>query len=408
MNCESNIVPVLTNASPWISVAQAPLSRPFDEGLLDFVNDLSTRLLNDVRVRHYSELVALGYWMRRANLARVIEQAQLKFRDEIPVPRGTVFHIAPANVDTIFVYSWILSLMCGNRNIIRLSNSAPLQLDLLLQTIDACLGEDSHQKIASSVAMVRYEHSDEINQRLSAKCDTRVIWGGDDTVRAIRRAVLPATANEVAFANKMSFCLIDCRFWTTAESSVRKQVAERFANDAYQFGQAACSSPRVVVWHGEPLKSTVADEFWSNVSEASVDFSGELQDVDFVNKLVTANRVAVAVPVKVHPARNNRVTRITFERDRLHEILHSDIHCGGGLFYETTIPSLEYLLPAMTRNIQTVTYAGLTADTLRAFFTAHVCQGIDRVVPMGQALDFSPVWDGFDLFEVFLRHVTVK
>ncbi len=408
MSCDSNIIPVLNNASTWSTVAQAPLTCPFDASLFSFASALSSKLLKDVRVRRYPELVALAFWMRPANLTRIIEQVRLNSRDDLLVPRGTVFHIAPANVDTIFVYSWILSMLCGNRNIVRLSNSAPPQLNLLLQTIDACLGEAAHQKIASSIAIVRYEHSEEINELLSAECDTRVIWGGDDTIRAIRRAVLRPTANEATFANKLSLCLVDSEFWASAETSVRKRIAQRFATDAYSFGQAACSSPRVVVWHGKPLDNAAADEFWSHVLDASTDFSDELRDVDFVNKLVAANRAAVAVPVKVIPSQDNRLTRITFLHDRLHEILHADIHCGGGCFYETTIPSLVELLPSMSRSIQTVTYAGLTVETLRAFFADHVCHGIDRIVPIGQALEFSPVWDGFDLFEVFLRHVTVK
>ncbi len=408
MSCEPRIVPVLNNAGLWSAVAQAPLTRPFDASLFNFTSELSSKLLSDVRVRRHPELVALAFWMRPANLTRIIEQAQLKYRDSILLPRGTVLHIAPANVDTIFVYSWLLSLLCGNRNIVRLSNRAAPQLDLLLKSIDACLRESRHQGIASSVAVVRYEHSDEINRLLSAECDTRVIWGGDHTVRAIRRAVLRPTANEVTFANKLSLCLIDSEFWASAKLQERKQLAQRFANDAYQFGQAACSSPQVVVWHGKTLDDPATNAFWSYVAEASADLSDDLEDVDFVNKLVAANRAAVAVPVKVLPSQHNRLTRITFQHDRMQEILQADIHCGGGIFYETTIQSFEELLPSMSRAIQTVTYAGLSVDTMRTFLTEHVCAGIDRIVPIGQALEFSPVWDGFDLFEVFLRHVTLK
>ena len=33
--------------------------------------------------------------------------------------------------------------------------------------------------------------------------------------------------------------------------------------------------------------------------------------------------------------------------------------------------------------------------------------GIDRIVPIGKSLDFSNVWDGFDLFRSFTREVEV-
>ncbi|MFC6804089.1 acyl-CoA reductase [Deinococcus caeni] len=41
------------------------------------------------------------------------------------MPRGLVFHVPPANVDTIFIYSWLMSVLAGNRNVIRLSSREP-------------------------------------------------------------------------------------------------------------------------------------------------------------------------------------------------------------------------------------------------------------------------------------------
>jgi len=39
----------------------------------------------------------------------------------------------------------------------------------------------------------------------------------------------------------------------------------------------------------------------------------------------------------------------------------------------------------------------------------QLCErGIDRIVPVGQALDFSPLWDGYVLFSELTRRVTVK
>jgi hypothetical protein len=35
-------------------------------------------------------------------------------------------------------------------------------------------------------------------------------------------------------------------------------------------------------------------------------------------------------------------------------------------------------------------------------------QGIDRVVPVGQALDFSPTWDGYDLLAQLSRSVIME
>ena len=42
--------------------------------------------------------------------------------DALRFPRGLVFHVPPANVDTIFVYSWALSALAGNSNVVRISS----------------------------------------------------------------------------------------------------------------------------------------------------------------------------------------------------------------------------------------------------------------------------------------------
>lgn len=407
MSSELNISSILKHSGAWESLGNVPLGRPFDDSLLNFANYLSGQLLKDVEARKFPELVSLGFWMRRANLVRILENSRSQAAQHVLLPRGTVFHIAPSNVDTIFVYSWLLSMLCGNRNIIRLSSNSSPQLDLLLGIIDHCLAKPEHKPISEKISLVRYERSEEINQLISSTCDTRVIWGGDETVRAIRKAVLPPTANEVAFANKLSLCLMDYEFWASADSCRRTRIAQQFAGDAYQFGQAACSSPRVVVWFGQRWDTVEIEDFWTRVLDHSDEFSGGLKDVDFVNKLVTSQRVAIDVPVQVVPAKDNRVNRVAFDSDQLGVILESDIHCGGGQFYETKISSFEQLLPSMNRKIQTLTYAGFSPEILKAFCTSNRCQGIDRIVPIGKALDFSPIWDGFDLFEVFLRHVSI-
>ena len=35
-------------------------------------------------------------------------------------------------------------------------------------------------------------------------------------------------------------------------------------------------------------------------------------------------------------------------------------------------------------------------------------RAIDRIVPIGTALDFSAVWDGYDLFQILSREVVVQ
>ncbi|MCF3551738.1 hypothetical protein GUV67_19850 [Stenotrophomonas maltophilia] len=87
--------------------------------------------------------------------------------------------------------------------------------------------------------------------------------------------------------------------------------------------------------------------------------------------------------------------------------MHADAHCGAGLFFESRIAHLDALRPLLSRKVQTVSYLGMPSDQLRSFVQQAPLAGVDRFVPVGSALDFSNVWDGFDLMTVFTREITV-
>ena len=57
---------------------------------------------------------------------------------------------------------------------------------------------------------------------------------------------------------------------------------------------------------------------------------------------------------------------------------------------------------------QTLTYFGLNKDILKNFILKNQLEGIDRIVPIGQALDISFFWDGYDLNRILSRVVDIK
>jgi hypothetical protein len=87
--------------------------------------------------------------------------------------------------------------------------------------------------------------------------------------------------------------------------------------------------------------------------------------------------------------------------------LSKDI-CGGGLFRHLTVARLSEVLEFIDESDQTLTYWGVNADALRGFAAAAGARGLDRVVPVGEALAFDVVWDGFSLVDDMLRRVRVR
>ncbi len=72
------------------------------------------------------------------------------------------------------------------------------------------------------------------------------------------------------------------------------------------------------------------------------------------------------------------------------------------MFYQKNINYLSDLIVDSDRKVQTLTYAGLSQDSLKSLFNKKSIRGIDRVVPIGEALEFSHIWDGMDL----IRYLT--
>jgi hypothetical protein len=77
--------------------------------------------------------------------------------------------------------------------------------------------------------------------------------------------------------------------------------------------------------------------------------------------------------------------------------------CVGGCFLEYDAASLAELKPVLTEKTQTIACAGIEPSAVREFLLAAGVRGGDRAVRMGHTMDFSLVWDGFDLIRTLSR-----
>lgn len=376
----------------------------FAEATLNFIDSLSVSLMRSQETRAFPELIALAFWMRKSNLKRLRADMLQRHGDILLLPRGTVLHIAPSNVDTIFVYSWFLSMLSGNRNIVRLSSKPSPQANQLVNAIAELLRQPTHADISQRTLLVKYAPDDRITERFSAVCDVRVIWGGNSTIQQVRHLALPPTSTEVAFSNKYSLALLHAHRWQEASEAEKNILAGAFYNDAYWFDQMACSSPRLVIWIGSREQSqAAAADFWPRLEAILAIRHERFGDLDYVNKAIAQDAMSIEFDVRIAVGVSNDLVRVWLDEPAFHE----QHHCGAGLFFESSMLNLEALRPLLSRTIQTVSYAGLTKEELRSFVAAKPIAGIDRIVPFGQALDFGPVWDGFDLFQIFMREITI-
>ncbi|MEI7826094.1 MAG: acyl-CoA reductase [Chlorobiaceae bacterium] len=396
--------PVFDNSPALEDLLRLPTLIPFGETVVRFIETFSTRLLATRGARRFPELASLAFWMRHSSLERLRHHTLTDNR--IFVARGTAFHVAPANVDTIFVYSWFISLLCGNRNIVRVSSKPSPQSLSIFELIAELFRQDEFTAIRERSLVVRYGHDSQVNDLFSRYCDIRVIWGGDESIREIRKSSLSATACEMTFANKYSFAVFDTISFLNADDDQIKSWADAFYNDSFWFAQMACSSPRLVLWFGGDKQhiNTAQKRFWrlleDRVSLATTGFDM----TDYVNKRVAVDSLALQSKVSVIQASMNDLVRVWLDKPAL----YSELHCGAGLFFESSINELDELLPLLSRQIQTVIYAGMPREQMQNFLSTRQVAGIDRVVPVGKALDFDYIWDGYDLPKLLLREISLR
>ncbi len=395
--------PIFSGSPSLSQLSQTSTLLPFAEISRDFIAEFSTTLASTPAARSSRELMALAYWMRPAHLERWRHEYVPAKR--IFLPRGTVFQIAPSNVDTIFVYSWFLSLLCGNRNIIRVSSKETLAGETVLGVMAELFRQERFRALLDRSLVVRYGHDAELNQAFSSSCDLRVIWGGDDTINTLRRAVLPPTSTEVTFADKFSLAVLSEAAVEQASEELLMKWVEDFYNDSMWFGQMACSSPRLVLWL-QDVGSDAAEvraRWWHAFDELARRKGLTWETADYINKRVMVDVLAMHVPVTIASSTDNLITRLWLDEPKIYD----QWHCGTGMFHEGEIKSLNDLAPLVCRKVQTIVYAGVARDAWATFLQENSVAGIDRIVPLGQGLDFHPVWDGHDLSRVFMREVNV-
>jgi len=385
------------------ALSRAPAWPPFRAEAAAFVAALSADIMRSPQARQHPEMIAFAYRMRRQALLELQASLQPSGTGGVLRGRGLALHFAPANVDTIFLYSLMLSLLAGNANVVRLSSRTGEQVSLVLDLLAARLDDPAYAALRDRVLIVRYEHSDAVTARLSALADLRVVWGGDNAVAAIRRAPLRPLARDVVFPDRWSMAVLDADSFLAANDP--GDIARGFVNDAYWFGQMACSSPRLVVWLGDDRQAeAAADRFYALVHEHAERFRAELQQIDYVNKRVFEDGTAADHAGVRVSAGDGLVSRIDLPFDELGE---PESHCGGGAFVNSRVERLEDLAPLLARKLQTVVSFGVPGDAWRRLLSEQPVGGVDRIVAPGAALDFNAVWDGMNLLREFTRETTV-
>lgn len=372
---------------------------PYSDVVCRFLDDFSSELLHDRACKAYPDITAAAFWARRGNIARLKARRQ----EEVRIGRGIAFHITPSNIPVQFIFSYMFGLLSGCANIVKVTTKDYPQIEHICRILRQVLEREEYSDVRAMTAIVRYPRESAWTKKFSALCQARLIWGGDDTIGNIRRCPLPPRAVELVFPDRYSLALLDTEAVAAAEEKVLDRLAQGFYNDSFLMDQNACSSPQLVLWQG--ANQAGKDWFWSAVRKLAKE-RYDLAPVKATSKYADFCSNTVRFPeTGVLQADGNMLYRVTMKGIPSNV---EELRGRFGLFYEYDLQDFAELDAVINERYQTLTYFGIDPEALAKQVISRGWRGIDRIVPVGKALDMDVIWDGYDFVSELSRIIDVR
>ena len=376
---------------------------PFSFKIINFLNDLSKSLDNSFNNKNFPDLKALSFFCRKNNILKLKEKHQIK--ESVRFGLGLLFHITPSNIPTNFAYSLIFGLISGNSNIIKVPSKKFDEIEIICKSINFILNKKKYNKIRNMMAVIRYDSENNLlTKKFSSICDARLIWGGNQTIADIKKFETKPKNIDIPFADRYSISLINSEKFLKLSEHKTLNLIKNFYNDTYAVDQNACSSPHLILWKGK-FNTKAKRKFWlhlSNLVSAKYD-SPLISTVDNYSRLVSE----LIKNKNINSFKNFNKSLYVVTLKKLHPQLFIE-KTKWGFFYECNIGNLKNINCVVDRSLQTVTYFGFSKKFIKNFFEKNNFNGIDRIVPFGQALNINLIWDGYDLSKILSREIEIR
>jgi hypothetical protein len=373
-----------------LDAARQQLAAPFAPERVDLVARIAETLLGPRRSTASGPAAHFAFWTRRAALAKIA----VNFAARVPQhalarPRGLVFHLPPQNVETVFLYSWALAYLSGNANIVRLPQAISARMraivDLFLEKLEA-QGDTSQ-------LFVHYPSQGDLGAKISARSDARVVWGGDAKVALFAPLPLRNGGKSIWFGDRFSFSTINGPALDKLDEPALRALAKKLHNDVFVFDQMACSSPHALYVVGDATTHSAGVRRLLDASALEWtmdDPAGRIGHA--MGKMTAAFYAAGAGLASSVNWQNTNLTSFVASAPQ-----RQDLRVGGGFLSIVFVRSLDEVASFIRESDQTITYFGWDRDEVEAVAASRVGPGVSRWAPIGTALDFDFIWDGYDI-----------
>ena len=375
------------------------VSEPFNNLALDFLLDFSKGLRKFKKINLYPDLIYLIFWCgKNRNITKNIDNSHLR------LGRGLIFHITPSNVPTNFIYSFFFGLLSGNSNIVKIPSKNFKEKDIILSQLKLLFKKKKYKNLEKSNCFIQYDNTFEITKKISSICDGRVIWGGDKTINDIRKIWVPERAIDISFPDRYSLSVINLDQIKKQKPNQLKLLVKKFYYDGYTMNQLACNSPHFVFWVGKKNEK-LQNHFWNQLSKIAEKkfFFDDIHVVDKYTNLME-NIIIQKDFNNVKMFKNNLYVIDPGKQTKQIE----NIRGINGTFFQKNINQINDLKQFITKKCQTISYFGFSKNNFKNFLLNNNLLGVDRVVPIGRALEIDIVWDGYEVIKTLSRIISIE
>lgn len=379
------------------------IKEPFDKITIKFLNSLSLELKKNKKTFRSPELFYLMLFCSQKNILKF----KKRFKgNEFRIGRGLAFHVCPNNVPINFAFSFIFGLLSGNTNIVKLPSKNSPEKELVLNCIKKVLSKKEYTDLRKINFFIQYDHSSSSNitNYISSISDSRIIWGGDETVNELKKIETPPRCVDINFSDRYSLSVIDVKKLNKLSKEKLNILARRFFYDIFTMNQMACNSPHFLFFIGDKNKDLEKD-FWNKVSNISREkFKFDEMHVmnkynNLVNKIMNLNFID---NVKTY---QNYLYVVNLKKN-ISNI--EDIRGENGMIFQVNLKNIHSLSEFVKKKCQTITYFGVQKSDFRTLIKKNSLLGADRIVEIGKAFDFDLNWDGFDIIRTLTRVVNIN
>jgi hypothetical protein len=373
-----------------LDAARGQLAAPFAPERVDLVASVAEALLSSRGSPASGPAAHFAFWTRRAALAKLAASFAARVpQHTLARPRGLVFHLPPQNVETVFLYSWALAYLAGNANIVRLPQEISARMRAI---VDLFLDRLAAQRDTSQL-FLHYPSKGDLGAKISARSDARVVWGGDAKVALFAPLPLRNGGKSIWFGDRFSFSTVNGAALDKLDEAALRALAKKLHNDVFVFDQMACSSPHALYVVGEAAAHSAGVRRLLDASAAEWTMDDPAGRVGHAIGKMTA---------AFYAAGTGRASSVSWQNTNLTSFVASaperqDIRVGGGFLSVVFIRSLDEVPSFIRESDQTITYFGWERGEIETVAASRTGPGVSRWAPIGTALDFDFIWDGYDI-----------